>query len=74
MYFWLMFQIMFLYVLLSFACCHFARKYCSEDVEDSDSSDEEFVKAESELMEGVTAVEGGTIEIEEDFDDHFELA
>lgn len=54
MYFWLMFQIMFLYVLMSFACCHFARKYCDEEAEDSDSSDEdEYVKME--MKEGETA-------------------
>ena len=72
MYLWLMFQIMFLYVLISFACCHFARKYCSEDaVDDSDSDiDEQYVHVEAMMMEGVTVIapEGG-----ED-DDCFEMA
>jgi len=51
---------------MSFACCHFARKYCDDDTEDSDDSDEEeYVK-----MEGVTAEEGG--EYEFDADDCYE--
>lgn len=58
-----MFQIMFLYVLISFSCCHFARKYCAEDAEDSDSDSDEFEKVEhSEMMmvvEGMTVNEGG---------------
>ena len=41
LYFWLMAQIMFLYLGCAFACCHFARKYFSEDVEDSDIDSEE---------------------------------
>ena len=65
MYFWLMFQIMFLYALISFACCHFARKYCSEDAEDDDSDESEeldgYRNLEAMMMEGVTALapEGG---------------
>jgi len=59
---------MFLYVLLSFSCCQFARKFCSEEVEDSDDSDEdEFVKADSMLMEGITANEGGRKQDSDDF-------
>ena len=59
---------MFLYVLLSFSCCQFARKFCSEEVEDCDDSDEdEFVKADSILMEGMTANEGGRKEDSDDF-------
>ena len=55
---------MFLYVLMSFACCHFARKYCDDEADDSESDEEEYVK-----MEGVTAEEGGE---QDDADDCFE--
>ena len=65
MYFWLMFQIMFLYVLMSFACCHFARKYCDDDVDDSDSDEEDFEKMEGETA-GDTAAEGGSANVDAD--------
>lgn len=54
MYFWLMTQIMFLYVAISVSCCYFGRKYCAEDADESEeSSDEEdvFVKQTGQTVE-----------------------
>ena len=60
---------MFLYLGCAFACCHFARKYFSEDVEDSDidSEEDDFQQlAGPAMMEGQTVsgnLEGGDLEM-----------